>query len=70
MGVDWRPYRRDVRAIAFNSEHPLKNPEMQLLWRTFFGKRLVVTRRELFAAIQNDLRDRGVPMYASASLLT
>ena len=68
MGVDWRPYRRDVKAIVFNPEHPLKNAEMQLLWRTFFGKRLVVTRRELFAAIQNDLRDRGVAMYSPKEL--
>jgi hypothetical protein len=68
MGVDWRPFRRDVRAIAFSAEHPLKNAEMQLLWRTFFGKRPVVTRRELFAAVQNDLRDRGVPMYSPKEL--
>jgi hypothetical protein len=68
MGVDWRPYRRDCKAIAFSAEHPLKNAEMQLLWRTFFGKRVVVTRRELFAAVQNDLRDRGVPMYSAKEL--
>jgi hypothetical protein len=68
MGVEWRPFRRDVNAIVFSQEHPLKNEEMQLLWRTFFGKRLVVTRRELFAAIQNDLRDRGEPMCAKVSV--
>jgi hypothetical protein len=41
---------------------------MQLLWRTFFGRRLVVTRRELFAAVQNELRDRGVAMYTPREL--
>jgi hypothetical protein len=68
MGVNWRPYRRDATAIVFDAEHPLKNARMQLLWRTFFGKRLIVTRREIFAAIQNDLRDRGVAMYSPKEL--
>jgi hypothetical protein len=68
MGVDWRPYRRDAKAIVFDSAHPLKNANMQLLWRTFFGKRVIVTRREIFAAIQNDLRDSGVAMYTPKEL--
>ena len=63
LGLDTRIYA-DL-TVEYIGGHKIRDPFAQLVWRGYFHKRPCAKMREFLAAVQNELRNFGLPLLTS-----
>jgi len=67
LGLDTRIYSDPT--VEYQKGHKIRDPFSQLVWRGYFHTRPCVKMREFVAAVQNELRNFGVPLLTSTQSL-